>query len=140
MSRTADLESFLERTAFARTLGMRCEVHGNEMTAVMPFAERLVGNTAIRALHGGAIGAFLELTAMAQLYLASEVTAIPKPIDLTVDYLRSGRAEDLFARAAVRKLGSRMASVHAEAWQSDSAKPVASLRAQFLIERSEAGA
>lgn len=137
MSQGEDLSAFLARTPFAQTLGMRCEVHGNQMTAVLPFSERLIGNAAIRALHGGAIGAFLELTAMAQLYLSSDVSAMPKPIDLTVDYLRSGRAEDLFARATVRKLGSRMSSVHAEAWQGDIDKPVAALRAQFLVQRPE---
>lgn len=134
MSRTEDVSAFLEAMPFAVTLGMRCEIFGDEMTAVLPFQEKLIGNAAIRALHGGAIGAFLEMTAMAQLYLVGELSSPPKPIDLTVDYLRSGRADTLYARASVRKLGSRMSSVHAEAWQTDRDKPVASLRAQFLVE------
>lgn len=132
-SRAADLEDFLARTPFARTLGIQCEVRGDDMTAILPFQENLIGNIAIRALHGGAIGAFLELTAMAQLYLLSRHAHLPKPIDLTIDYLRSGRAEDLYARAVVTKLGSRMANVRAEAWQTERAKPVAALRAHFLV-------
>lgn len=134
MSRAADLIGFLDRVPFARTLGIRCEVHGDEMTAVLPFDDKLIGNVGIRAIHGGAIGAFLEITAMAQVFLASELERPPKPIDLTIDYLRSGRAEDLYARAQIRKLGSRMASVHAEAWQTERNKPVAALRAQFLVQ------
>jgi uncharacterized protein (TIGR00369 family) len=134
MSRAEQVSAFLETLPFAATLGMRCEIFGDEMTAVLPFQEKLIGNAAIRALHGGAIGAFLELTAMAQLYLVGDLATPPKPIDLTVDYLRSGRAETLYARASVRKLGSRMSSVHAEAWQTDRDKPVAALRAQFLVE------
>lgn len=133
MSRTRDIQDLLSGIPFAQTLGMRCEVHGNEMTATLPFADHLVGNPALPALHGGAIGAFLEITAMAQVYLSSNLARLPKPIDLTIDYLRTGRAEDLFARAVLRKAGSRMTSVHAEAWQTDRAKPVAALRAQFLV-------
>ncbi|MEL6568867.1 MAG: PaaI family thioesterase [Pseudomonadota bacterium] len=133
MSRAEAVQDLLARIPFAKTLNMRCEVHGNEMTATLPFADHLIGNTALPALHGGAIAAFLEITAMAQVYLSSEIENLPKPIDLTIDYLRTGRAEDMFARAVLRKQGSRMTSVHAEAWQTDTAKPVAALRAQFLV-------
>ncbi|MEL7128309.1 MAG: PaaI family thioesterase, partial [Pseudomonadota bacterium] len=57
----------------------------------------------------------------------------PKPIDLTIDYLRSGKAEDLFARANVTKLGRRIANVRCDAWQATRSKPVASLHAHFLV-------
>lgn len=136
MSRAENIHDLLARIPFAQTLGMRCEVHGNEMTATLPFADHLIGNPALPALHGGAIGAFLEITAMAQVYLSSDLERLPRPIDLTIDYLRTGRAEDLFARAILRKQGSRMTSVHAEAWQTDRARPVAALRAQFLVAES----
>lgn len=139
MSRAADLEAFLERTPFARTLGVICDIRGDEMTAILPFDEKLIGNTAIRALHGGAIGAFLELAAMAQVFLLTKLERPPKPIDLTVDYLRSAKAEDLFARTRVVKLGSRMTTVRAEAWQTEREKPVAMLRAQFLVAAPETG-
>ncbi|MEO0753217.1 MAG: PaaI family thioesterase [Pseudomonadota bacterium] len=139
MSRAADLEAFLERTPFARTLGVICDIRGDEMTAILPFEEKLIGNTAIRALHGGAIGAFLELAAMAQVFLLTKLERPPKPIDLTVDYLRSAKAEDLFARTRVVKLGSRMTTVRAEAWQTEREKPVAMLRAQFLVAAPETG-
>ena len=129
MSRAEQVSAFLETMPFAAALGMRCEIFGDEMTAVLPFQDKLIGNAVIRAL-----GAFLEMTAMAQLYLVGDLATPPKPIDLTIDYLRSGRAETLYARASVRKLGSRMSSVHAEAWQTDRDKPVAALRAQFLVE------
>ncbi|MEM0985513.1 MAG: PaaI family thioesterase [Pseudomonadota bacterium] len=133
MSRADDLSAFLTETPFARTLGVICDVRGDEMTAILPYQEKFIGNSAIQALHGGAIGAFLELTAMAQVFLLTELERPPKPIDLTVDYLRSGRASDLYARAIVVKLGSRMATVRAEAWQTERNKPVAMLRAQFLV-------
>lgn len=137
MSRADILADFLRRTPFAQTLGMRCEVLGDEMTAILPFQEKFIGNSMIRAWHGGCIGAFLEIAAMAQVYLLTDLDRPPKPIDLTIDYLRSARAEDIFARAFITKLGSRMATVRAEAWQAERAKPVAALRAQFLVAKPE---
>ena len=92
-----------------------------------------IGNRAINALHGGATGAFLEMTAISQLYLQSDLQRLPKTINLTIDYLRSAKGgEDLYAHAIVHKLGRRMASVRAEAWQGDKDKPVTALQA--LIE------
>ena len=133
MSRGDDLQALLARVPMVETLGMRCEVMGDEMTAILPFRENLIGNVTIQALHGGAIATFLDLTAMAQLFLATEYERAPLPINLTVDYLRQGKAEDLYARATITKLGRRMASVRAEAWQSERSKPVSAVLAHFLV-------
>lgn len=134
LSRQSRLQAFLDKTPFAQFLDLRCEIMGDEMTAILPFQEKLIGNQTIRALHGGAIGAFLELTSMAQLFLVSEMSRFPKPINLTIDYLRQGRAEALFARASVTKQGKRIANVRAEAWQSERSRPVATLNAHFLLD------
>ncbi len=131
--RADEIDAILKRLPFAQTLGMRCEVLGDEMTAILPFQEKLIGNVAIRALHGGAIASFLELTAMPQVFLVSDMPRPPKPINLTIDYLRQGHAKDLYARAYVLKMGRRMASVRAEAWQENRAEPVTALMAHFLV-------
>ena len=131
--RADEIDAILKRLPFAQTLGMRCEVLGDEMTAILPFQEKLIGNVAIRALHGGAIASFLELTAMLQVFLVSDMPRPPKPINLTIDYLRQGHAKDLYARAYVLKMGRRMASVRAEAWQQNRAEPVTALMAHFLV-------
>ncbi|MEQ8557715.1 MAG: PaaI family thioesterase [Henriciella sp.] len=133
MTRAEDLQAFLDRTPFAQFLGMRCEIMGDEMTTVLPFQKKFLGNVAINAMHGGCSGAFLELTAMAQVFLLSDLKRPPKPINITIDYLRSAKGEDLYARAIVHKLGRRMASVRAEAWQAEREKPVAALQAHFLV-------
>ncbi|NBC21181.1 MAG: hotdog fold thioesterase [Alphaproteobacteria bacterium] len=139
MSRSETLLEFLARVPFAQTLGFRCDIRGDEMTAILPGDDKLIGNVGIRAIHGGAMGAFLELTAMSQVFLVTQLQRPPRPIDLTIDYLRSGRGgEDVYARASLVKLGSRMATVRAEAWQTEKAKPVAALRAQFLVAAAEA--
>ncbi len=131
--RADDINAILARIPFVRTLGMRCEILGDEMTTILPFQDKLIGNVTIRALHGGAIASFLELTAMLQVYLVSDLPRPPKPINLTIDYLRQGHAKDLYARAVVLKLGRRMASVRAEAWQENRAEPVSAIVAHFLV-------
>lgn len=134
LQRQKKLQDYLVRTPFAEFIGFKSEIMGDEMTAILPFNEKIIGNPTIRALHGGATGAFLELTAMAQLFLLSDETKLAKPINLTIDYLRQAKAEDLYARASVTKQGRRIANVHAEAWQSERSRPVATLSAHFLLD------
>ena len=128
-----DLAALLERIPYARFLGLRAELAGDEMTAVLPFGQHLIGNPMLPAIHGGVLGAFMELTALAQLSIAQGQARQPKPIDVTVEYLRSARPVTTFARAEVRKLGRRIANVHVEAWQDARASPVAFLRGHFLV-------
>jgi uncharacterized protein (TIGR00369 family) len=131
------LDAFLQRVPYVRFLGMRVEMAGDEMTAVLPFAQHLIGNPMLPALHGGVIGAFLEMTALAQLSLAQPAGRIPKTIDVTIEYLRSARAQDTYARATLRKIGRRVANVQVEAWQESRAQPVAGMTGHFLL-RNEA--
>jgi uncharacterized protein (TIGR00369 family) len=127
------LQAFLQRTPYVRYLGMRAELAGDEMTAILPFADYLVGNPDIPAVHGGVLGAFLEMTALAQLSVLQQWKRAPKTVDLTVEYLRPARDQTTFARADVRRIGRRAANVHVEAWQDLRASPVAALRCHFLL-------
>ena len=58
---------------------------------------------------------------------------MPKTIDITIDYLRSGRPRETFARARVQKAGRRVTHVHVEAWQDTRERPIAMLRGNFLM-------
>ncbi len=136
LSRGQQLEGFLAQVPIVKTLGMHCDIKGDDMVGVLPFQNKLIGNFTIKALHGGAMGTFLEMTAMAQLFLVSDTPRPARTINITVDYLRQGKAQDLYARATVVKLGRRMASVRAEAWQSEREKPVAALLGHFLLDQS----
>jgi uncharacterized protein (TIGR00369 family) len=129
------LAAFLERTPYARFLGVRAELAGDEMTAVLPFDDKLIGNAKWRALHGGVLGAFMEMTALAQLALSEDLPRLPKPVDVTIEYLKAGRPLVTYARADLRKVGRRIANVHVEAWQDRRSEPVAALRGHFLLAR-----
>ena len=135
MSEAAErLETFLGRVPYVRFLGMHAKLAGDEMTATLPFAPHLVGNTVMPALHGGVLGAFMEMTALAQLSVISPPSSrVPKTIDIAIEYLRPGKAQVTYARADVRKVGRQIANVHVEAWQEARNKPVAFLRGHFLL-------
>lgn len=134
MSEAAErLKIFLGRVPYIHFLGMRAELAGDEMTATLPFAPHLVGNTVMPALHGGALGAFMEMTALAQLSVTSPASRVHKTIDISIEYLRPGKAQFTYARADVRKVGRQFANVHVEAWQEARSKPVAFLRGHFLL-------
>ncbi|MDV6332864.1 PaaI family thioesterase [Asticcacaulis sp. 201] len=128
-----DTTTLLNGMPFAAFLGVRLDLAGDELTAHLPFAQHLIGNPMIPALHGGVIGAFMEITAMAQLALHKNFEHAPKPIDVTVQYLRSGRPEETYARAVVNRVGRTVANVEVTAWQDQIAHPIATLQAHFLL-------
>ena len=122
---------FLDRWPYARFLGLRAEAAAvDDLVVVLPFAERLIGNPILPALHGGVVASFLELAALARLDAAGRRA---RTIDITVDYLRPARPLTTYAEPRILKLGRRAANVTVEAWQDDRASPVAALRGHFLI-------
>ncbi len=129
-----DPDAVLKDIPFASFLGVRLELAGDELTAHLPFVPHLIGNPMIPALHGGVIGAFMEITAMAQLKLHGNFDHIPKPIDVNVQYLRSGKPLDTYGRAIVKRIGRTISSVEVSAWQETRQSPIATLQAHFLMD------
>ena len=84
MSETPSLTAFQERIPYARFLGMQLELDGEELLGLLPFSQHLIGNPMLPALHGGVIGAFMEMTALAQLAATQRDRRVPKTIDITV--------------------------------------------------------
>jgi uncharacterized protein (TIGR00369 family) len=126
--------SVLDRLPYARFLGLREAVHDGVVTVTLPFADRLIGNPVLPALHGGATAALLEMTAVAQVAATWPASRLPRPINVSVAYLRTGRPLDVHARARIGKAGRRVAYVLAEAWQDDPEQPIVALTAHFLLE------
>lgn len=135
--RTGDVSRLHEAMPYARFMGIAPETSTGELLTRMRYADRLIGNVTLPALHGGTIGALLESAAIFQLIWQSDTVSIPKIITITVDYLRSGRPVDTLARATVTKQGRRVANVAVEAWQDDRNRPIATAKAHFLISPPE---
>jgi uncharacterized protein (TIGR00369 family) len=145
--RDATLATLVAGVPYIQFLGIQIDRRGDELTAVLPFDDKLIGNPMLPALHGGVTAAFLEVTAIVELSWAmiwEDMEAgrytedapriqFPKTIDFTVDYLRSGLPRDAYARARVNRSGRRYASVHVETWQDNRSRLFASATGHFLM-------
>lgn len=125
--------SLLQTMPYARFLGLEERDDGKGRIVVMPFQPMLIGNPMLPALHGGATAALLELTAIAEAAAAFPAERLPKPINVTIAYLRTGRPLEVYAQARISRAGRRVAHVVADAWQDDPEQPIASLTAHFLL-------
>ena len=130
---SGDYSLVLAEIPYMRFLGLRVRAEGDGLLCVLPADPKFIGNPRLPALHGGVVGALLESAAIVQLIWAAETAHVPKTIDLQIDYLRSARPVETFARGLVTKHGRRVANVRVEAWQDDPAKPVAAAHAHFLL-------
>jgi acyl-coenzyme A thioesterase PaaI-like protein len=144
--RDAALEQLIADVPYIQFLGVRFDRRGDELTAVLPFAEAHIGNPALPAIHGGVTASFLEIAAIIELSWsviwddvehgdtdATNRFTLPKTIDFTVDYLRSGLPRDAYARARVTRAGRRYASVHVEGWQDNRSRLFAQATGHFLM-------
>jgi uncharacterized protein (TIGR00369 family) len=111
-------------------------VEGDPVTT-MRGQKSLIGNPVLPALHGGTVGALLESAAIFKLIWEIKSIAVPKTINITVDYLRSARVEDTHARCVITKHGRRVANVQVRAWQQDESRPIAAAHAHFLLKTRE---
>ena len=81
-----------------------------------------------------------EMTALIQVSISEGQARQPRPIDVSIEYLRSGRPQTTFARAEIKRVGRRIANVHVEAWQEARGAPIAFLRGHFAVTpRADAG-
>lgn len=140
--RDGALRALVEGVPYIGFLGIRFDRRGDELTAILPYHDSLIGNPGLPALHGGATAAFLEVAAIIELAWSAQwpameageaVGELPKTIDFTVDFLRTGLPRDAYARARVVRSGRRYASVHVEAWQDNRARLYAQATGHFLM-------
>ncbi|SNT38515.1 PaaI family thioesterase [Tropicimonas sediminicola] len=145
------LHALVAGVPYISFLGIEFDRKGDELTAILPYRDAHIGNPVLPALHGGATASFLEVTAIVGLgwsILWEEIETgavdlaeigpdwmprLPKTIDMTVDYLRTGLPRDAYARARVNRSGRRYASVHVEAWQDNRARLFAQATGHFLM-------
>jgi acyl-coenzyme A thioesterase PaaI-like protein len=128
-----DWTPLVDLIPYARFLNMRIEVKGDLFGASLPFDQKLIGNPVLPALHGGAIGGFLECTAMFYLLWHMDSSDLPKTINFNFEFLRSGRPEDVYAHVFMVKQGQRVAHLRVEAWQSSPDKPIAIGHGNFML-------
>jgi len=118
---------------YLQYLGLRVAPDPARPVFRLPYQQKLIGNPRLPALHGGVIAGFAETAAILHLNQTLRGTKLPKGIDFSIDYLRSGRPEETFASCEVVRVGSRVALVQVRCWQRDPERPIASARAHMLL-------
>ncbi|MCH2165625.1 MAG: PaaI family thioesterase [Marinovum sp.] len=147
------LKALATGVPYVQFLGITFDRRGDELTAVLPYDPKLIGNPMLPALHGGVTAAFLETAAIIGLSWSimwadiesgelvpdklthDNLPRLPKTVSFTVDYLRSGLPRDAYARAQIVRSGRRYATVDVEAWQDNRLRPFAQGKAHFVMPR-----
>ena len=130
----------ITRSPYLQLIGLKANVDAQGIYYHLPFAEHNIGNASLPALHGGAIAALLEGaglidTQMALLEKQHQTRA--KPVNYAVDYLRSAKAVDTFARTQITRMGLRVIRLSVHAWQSHESQPIAIAKAHLLIDGAD---
>lgn len=131
---SGDFSAVTDRIPYARLIGMTVTDEDGDALVRMAVSERVVGNPMLPALHGGVVGALMESAALFQLMWEGQSTHLPKTVNFTVEYYRSPKVEDTFARATILRRGRRIANLRVEAWQDDRDKPICGAHGHFLLQ------
>ena len=129
----ADWQALLERIPYAQHLGLEVQRGDVGVLVHLPCREALIGNFMLPALHGGVLGALIELTARVAAQSQDAETRCPRILDSHINYLRSAKARSTFASAEIVRQGRRTSLVRVTCWQGDKRKPIASGQVQLLL-------
>ncbi|SCY88857.1 PaaI family thioesterase [Pseudomonas sp. NFACC37-1] len=129
-----DYALLLASIPYARLIGVECTRQGDDWVFRLPANKDNIGNPLLPAIHGGVIAGFMELAAAVHLLMATGTPGVPKIIDFSLDYLRTGQFRDTYAKCQVWRQGRRVANVAITAWQDVEAEPIATARAHFKIQ------
>lgn len=132
-----EIKARLATIPYAVTIGVDVLIENDELTLVLPYQDKNIGNPLLPALHGGVIGGFMETAALAELMIRAGEDSLPKPIGVTIDYLRRGKPMDSYAKAVITRQGTRVTNVRVTAWQDDIDAPIATLNGHFLMPKED---
>ena len=118
-------------SGFAELLGSMVSESGDAF--VLTPVEDLIGNPLLPALHGGAVACFLELAAKRALDRKLPLGQDTKLISVNLQFLASARLDALVTTPQVRRVGRRIAVVHAEAFHRGSSSAVCFAQLEFAV-------
>ena len=112
--RDSALRALVDGVPYISFLGIEFDRRGDELTGVLPFSDKLIGNPLLQALHGGVTASFLEVTSIITLSweylwedLESGALAVPRPSTLpSITCARACRAMPMRARGSTGRGGA----------------------------------
>jgi acyl-coenzyme A thioesterase PaaI-like protein len=128
----------LDALPYARYLRLHMRRTTAGLVLRMAYHAALIGSPIPPRLHGGTVGGLLEIASTLAVALArgpvpEGASPFPKPVNITIDYLRAGGVQDVFARADILRIGRSIANVRAIAWQDDESRAIASAHMNLLV-------
>ena len=122
-------------TPYARSLGITYDgIEDGAPVLAVEFGPIVEGRPG--ALHGGAISGLLETAGYAALRTrldAEDRHPRFKPINITVQFLSTGKQKTSYAKARITRLGRRSANLTVEAWQDDRDRPIATAVMNIML-------
>lgn len=119
-----------------KKLGVRLiDVSEGFAKIMVPYSPELVGDPRIQSLHGGIISLALDSVGG-----AAAMTTLVTPddrlstIDMRVDYLRPGKAQDLFAEGELARSGNRIIVTRMRAYHEEG-QPIAEGKGVYNVKR-----
>ena len=127
-----DLSRLAAAIPYASWMNIAPENTTGELLTRMRYAPMLIGNTHLPALHGGTIGALLENRRHLPPAVEMDNATLPRIINITVDFLRSGRRW-IAGAGQFHQAGATGRQRRRRAWQDDRAKPVGAAQLHSLV-------
>jgi len=103
---------------------------------MIPFKPELIGDPRAMALHGGIISTLMDSVggAAAMTTLVSLEDRL-STIDIRIDYLRPGKAEDLIVEGEIARSGNRIIVTRMVAYQSNRSELIAEGKGVYNVKR-----
>lgn len=136
-SEYAAWQTLLDSIPYSRHLGLEVQRHNEAIFVQLPYRDAFIGNFMLPALHGGVIGALIEITARIAAQREDTQLRSPRILGSNIHYLRSATAQITFANAEIVRQGRRTSLVRVSCWQGDTTAPIANGVVQLLFSTSE---
>lgn len=117
-----------------RALGLRLkEARLGHTVLELPFKPELVGDPQTRVLHGGVITSLADSAGAVAIYTHLTSLESVATLDLRIDYLRPGQADQpLFCAAECYRLTQQIAFTRSFVYQNDVTQPLAQVVASYM--------
>jgi uncharacterized protein (TIGR00369 family) len=128
-----NLTQLIAAIPYAQLIGIQGKKLDGSFKFTLPKNDSNLGNPILPAIHGGAMGGFMETAGILHLLMKLKTQSVPKVIDFSIDYLRPGRHQDTHAECQVVRQGRKVVNISVIAWQDAIDKPIATARIHYLL-------
>jgi uncharacterized protein (TIGR00369 family) len=118
-----------------KALGIKIDsIKDAQLTAILPYSDKIVGNPVTGVIHGGAITTLLDTICGISVPLALGEFRLSPTLDLRIDYMCAAKPNrDVYGRAEVYRITKNVVFSKGIAFQDDDTQPIAHCVATFML-------